>query len=225
MLEALRRPLPLPQLIAAVAVATLLVALYCLAYTALAGRPDTLAGALGWAIANICPWLLAIEAGKRAASWNAAAVALATALIVSLALGYLLGVSDDALGFEAVRRGPALLGAAAVIALLRSSVGHRQAAGELPLLPRQIDWVRAAGNYVELRANGRTIVHRSPIGAVEQALAGHGFVRIHRSTLVRRNRIARIRPQDVILDDGTHLKVGNRYRASLPQTGPFVPQP
>ncbi len=227
MLEALRRPLPMPQLIAGVAAATLLVALYCLAYTALAGRPDTVAGALGWAVANVCPWLIAIEAGKRAPGFALVIGTLAAALIASLALGYALGVSDDGLGFEAVRRAPALLGAAAAVALLRSGLGHRHGAAELPLLPRQIDWIRAAGNYVELRAGGRTIVHRSPIGAVEQALAGHGFVRIHRSTLERRNRIARVRPQDVILDDGTHLKVGNRYRASLPrpQTGPFVPQP
>ena len=68
MLEALRRPLSLPQLLAGVAAAALLVALYCLAYTTLAGRPDTFAAALGWALANICPWLVAIEAVSAAAN-------------------------------------------------------------------------------------------------------------------------------------------------------------
>jgi DNA-binding LytR/AlgR family response regulator len=216
-----------PHLAAGVAVAALLVAFYCLAYTSLAGRPETLAAGLAWAAANVCPWLVAIEAAKRAPAWPQAAATLAVALLASLALGYLLQVSDDALGFEIIRRAPALAAAAVIVALIRSGVGHRQSAAELPLLPRQIDWIRAAGNYVELRANGRTIVHRSSIRATEQALAGHGFVRIHRSTLVRRDRIARVRPQDVVLHDGTHLKVGNRYRASLPQpeTRPFVPQP
>ena len=42
MLEALRRPLAMPSLTAGVVAAALLVALYCLAYTSLAGRPDTL---------------------------------------------------------------------------------------------------------------------------------------------------------------------------------------
>jgi hypothetical protein len=226
MLEALRRPLSLLQLVTGVAAAALLVASYCVAYTKLAGRPETFVDGLAWAAANICPWLIAIEAGKRARGRLPVIGTLAAALIASVALGYLLGVSDDALGFEAVRRAPALLGSAIVVTLLRSGLGHSKDAIELPLLPRQIDWIRAAGNYVELRADGRTIMHRISIGATEQVLAGHGFVRIHRSTLVRRDRIARIRPQDVILHDGTHLRVGNRYRASLPhETRPFVPQP
>jgi hypothetical protein len=203
------------HLIAVVAAAMVLVALYCVAYTTLAGRPETLAIGLAWAVANIGPWVMAIELGKRAAAWPHVIGTLAAALLASIALGYLLGVSDSALEFEAVRRAPALAAAAGIVTLLRSRVGHAASPNELPLLPRQIDWIRAAGNYVELRANGRTIVHRSSISATEQALAGHGFVRIHRSTLVRRDRIARIRPQDVVLHDGTHLRVGNRYRAML----------
>lgn len=205
----------MPHLIAAVAIAAILVALYCVVYTSLAGRPETLAAGLGWAVANVCPWLIAIEAGKKAPAWPHVIASLAAAMMASIVLGYGLGVSDDAFGFEAVRRLPAMLGVAAIVTLMRSAVGHRASANELPLLPRQIDWIRAAGNYVELRTNGRTIVHRSSIGATEQALAGHGFVRIHRSTLVRRERIVRVRPQDVIMHDGTHLKVGNRYRAEL----------
>ncbi len=227
MLEALRRPRSLPQLAAGVAAAAVLVALYCLAYTRLAGRPETLAVGLGWAVANVCPWLVAVEAAKRAPGWPLVIGVLAMALLASVALGYAFQVSDETLSFEAVRRLPALVGVAAIVGLIRSGIGHRPPANGLPLLPRQIDWVRAAGNYVELRADGRTVVHRSSIGAAEQALAGHGFVRIHRSTLVRRDRIARVRPQDVVLHDGTHLKVGSRYRASLPhrEIRPFVPQP
>ena len=123
MLEVLRRPLSLPRLIAGVAVAALLVALYCVAYTSLAGRPETLAAGLGWAVANVCPWLIAIEVGKRAPAWPHVIATLAAALIASIALGYVLGVSDEALGFEAVRRLPALLGVAAIVTLIRSGRG------------------------------------------------------------------------------------------------------
>jgi DNA-binding LytR/AlgR family response regulator len=66
-----------------------------------------------------------------------------------------------------------------------------------------------------VRANGCTVVQRASIGALERDLAKHGFVRIHRSMLVRRDRIARVRPQDVVLHDGTLLPVGKRYRAAL----------
>ena len=223
MLDALRRPASAPLLIGAVAATGLLVALYCMAYTSLAGRPETLAQSLGWALANICPWLVAAEIAKRSRRTLEIAALLSLALTASIALGYLLGVSEDALAFEAMRRVPAMIAAASMVALIRSAVGHRSPREALPLLPRQIDWVRAAGNYVELRGGGRTVFHRSPIGSVEQSLAPHGFIRIHRSTLVRRDRIARVRPQDVILRDGTHLKVGNRYRAALPENSSLRP--
>jgi hypothetical protein len=216
MLDSLRRPLSLPILVAGIGAGALIVALYCVGYTTLAGRPESFGEALGWALANVIPWLLAIEAGKRASDWTFVLLVLAAALIASLSFGYLFAVSSDPLAFEAWRRAPALAAAAGLVVLLRSEVGRRDRnGGEIPLLPRQIDWIQAAGNYVELRASGQTVVHRSSISAAERDLAHHGFVRIHRSTLVRKDRIARVRPHDVILTDGTHLKVGKRYRATL----------
>lgn len=216
MLAALRRPLPLPILAAGVVGVGLLVALYCLAYTTATGQPETFLSALGWAAANICPWLFAIEGGKRAASGSRAAAVLAAALVGSLLMGYLLGGGSGPLPFELVRRLPALAAVAALVTLLRSAVGTTEKpVTDIPLTPAQIDWVQAAGNYVELRANGRTVVHRGSMRRTERHLADHGFVRIHRSTLVRRDRIAQVRPNDVILTDGTHLKLGKRYRAAL----------
>ena len=215
MLQALRRPLSYPALIGVIATAAAAVTFYCLAYTSLSGRPETLTQSLAWATANVCPWLLAIEAGKRAEKWSEAVGVLAVALIASLGLGYLLGASADPLAFETIRRLPALGAAAGAIALLRSSLGQKPRCQQMKLLPRQIEWIRAAGNYVEVRAAGRTIIQRASIGAVERELERHGFVRIHRSMLVRRDRIARVRPHDVVLLDGTHLPVGKRYRAAL----------
>lgn len=216
MLDTLRRPLPPLVLAGGIATGALLVAFYCLGYTALAGRPESFGSALAWAIANICPWLLAVEGGKRAAGWPASLGILTLTLIGSVVLGYTLKVSTDPLAFELWRRVPALAATGALVTLLRSQLGRRKMNGSaIPLLPRQIDWIRAAGNYVELRASGQTIVHRGSMSAVERDLADHGFVRIHRSTLVRRERIARVRPHDVILADGTHLKIGKRYRATL----------
>lgn len=216
MLDLLRRPLSISILLPGVVAGALLVAVYCVGYTALAGRPESFGEALGWAVANVLPWLLAIEAGKRVPQGLTVGGILAAALFASILLGYLLAVSNDPLAFEAWRRVPALAATGGLVVLLRSRLGRADRAnGEIPLLPGQIDWVRAAGNYVELRASGQTVVHRGSISAAERRLADHGFVRIHRSTLVRRDRIARIRPHDVILTDGTHLKVGKRYRATL----------
>jgi hypothetical protein len=215
MLDMLRRSIPLPMLAAGIGAAVLAVAAYCVAYTSLIGRPETFPQAIGWGVANVAPWLAAVEAGKRLPSWRAATGALAAALIVSLILGYLVSARADPLAFECVRRLPGLGAASATIALLRSPAGRKTGNEQMTLLPRQIDWVRAAGNYVELRAGGRTIVQRASISAVERDLAKHGFVRIHRSMLVRRDRIVRVRPQDVVLHDGTHLPLGKRYRSAL----------
>ena len=217
MLAQLRDPLSLPRLALLGAGVTCAVAIYCLGYTALAGHPETFAQSFGWAIANILPWIPALEFAKRAKRWDGAAVAVAGGLAASLTLGLLVGEWSGSLWFEAWRRVPALAAVSTVVAALRwfNRRATRAANDPLPLLPRQIEWVQAAGNYIELRANGRTIVHRGSIGAAERDLADHGFIRIHRSILVRRDRIARVRPQDVVLVDGTQLKVGKRYRSDL----------
>ena len=217
MLALLRDPLPPARLALLSAGVAAAVAVYCLGYTALAGRPETVAQSFGWAIVNILPWIPALELAKGAERWTGVAAALLAGLAASLALGFLLIDASGSLGFETWRRVPALAAVVvAAVALRWTNARARRAANDpLPLLPRQIDWVRAAGNYVELRSGGRTIVHRASIGAAERDLADHGFVRIHRSILVRRDRIARIRPQDVVLVDGTQLKIGKRYRSDL----------
>jgi hypothetical protein len=212
----IRDPLPPGKLALLSAGISVAVALYCLVYTELTGEPENVFQVLGWAIVNILPWIVALEGVKRARSTSGAALAVIGGLAASLALGFALSHGFDT-ALELWRRLPALAAVAVLTVGVRwsNSRDHDRHKGELPLLPRQIDWVQAAGNYVELRAGGRTIVHRASISATERDLAPHGFVRIHRSTLVRRDRITKVRPEDVILDDGTHLKIGKRYRAAL----------
>lgn len=216
MFDALRRPIPWTMIAGGTGLIVLAVALYCMAYTALAGRPETFAQSIGWAIVNLAPWPIALEAAKRV-SGNLRALGLVlVAGVVSVALGWGIGPGGWALEFEILRRVPPILLVAAVVLILRSGLGRtRQATADIPLLPGQIDWVRAAGNYVEIRSGERIVVHRASITAAERHLSEHGFVRIHRSTLVRRDRIARVRPQDVVLHDGTHLAIGKRFRSQL----------
>ena len=82
-----------------------------------------------------------------------------------------------------------------------------------------IDWVRAAGNYVEIRVAGRSTLKRMTMAQAEQALAGKAFVRVHRSMLVNRQRIAGLdrceRPRHLKLTDGSVVRVGEAYRANL----------
>lgn len=57
------------------------------------------------------------------------------------------------------------------------------------LAPREIERIEAAGNYVELYTGDARLLHRATLNAVETQLAEHGFVRIHRSRLVRRDAV------------------------------------
>jgi len=56
--------------------------------------------------------------------------------------------------------------------------------------------ITSAGNYVEFAlADGRHLLTRSPLSAVESDLAGRGFVRTHRSWLVNEAAVTGLQPQ------------------------------
>ena len=86
----------------------------------------------------------------------------------------------------------------------------------------EIDWVKALGNYVSLHLGKKSLLLRETVSAMDQRLAPHGFVRIHRSTLVNVQRVTELRSLtngefSVTLADGTLLKLGRGYREALDQ--------
>lgn len=219
MIASLYRPASPLQSVLIAAGIVLGVALYCLGYTALTGERESPLDAVTWAVVNILPFYVAFEMVKRVQGLWAIAGVLAAALLVSLALHAAIEGPID-LPFQLLRRMPAI-----GLALFLPFVGREMAAardagpgrraGDLPLPPREIDRVAAAGNYVELHAGKRVVLHRAPISVVAEQLARHGFIRIHRSHLVAGRAIARRRRNDVVLHDGTCIKTGKRYRAAL----------
>lgn len=87
---------------------------------------------------------------------------------------------------------------------------------------KDIVWVNGAGNYVELHfAEGTSpILHRETMKNIEQQLGPEGFIRIHRSTLVRRHAITELMPTDsgdykVKLKNDTYLNLSRRYKGCL----------
>jgi hypothetical protein len=81
-------------------------------------------------------------------------------------------------------------------------------------------WVEAAGNYVELHRGGAALLHRASLSAMERRLQTAGFVRIHRSRLVRRSAVAAVESKPtgdflVRLRDGRELAGSRRYRRPL----------
>jgi two-component system LytT family response regulator len=80
-----------------------------------------------------------------------------------------------------------------------------------------IEWVEASGNYVALHvADGRTHLVHETMTAMEARLDARRFVRIHRSTIVRLDRIKELLPHFngeyvVVLKDNVRLKLSRGY--------------
>lgn len=84
----------------------------------------------------------------------------------------------------------------------------------------EVEWVEAAGNYVNLYVRGRHYPLRATMATIEERLDPEQFVRVHRSYIVRLSQIASIEPLDtgdarLQLRDGTVLPCSRRHRAAL----------
>jgi hypothetical protein len=83
-----------------------------------------------------------------------------------------------------------------------------------------IESLSAAGNYVEIVANGQCYLLRAPLKQVEDLLPPEKFLRIHRSHIVKREAIARIKAQPsgngtVQLHSGRALPMSKKHKSDL----------
>jgi len=90
----------------------------------------------------------------------------------------------------------------------------------LILRVEDVDWLEAASNYVRIHAGGRQYLLRETMSNLEARLDPGHFVRIHRSTMVRLERIRELEPlfqgdYVLILEDGTRLTSSRGYRDRL----------
>lgn len=83
-----------------------------------------------------------------------------------------------------------------------------------------IDWIEAAGVYVNLHVGGKEWLYRTALTELAGKLDRMRFVRIHRSAVVNIESIERLEPAshgefDLILKDGKRCRVSRSYRAQL----------
>jgi two-component system, LytTR family, response regulator len=88
------------------------------------------------------------------------------------------------------------------------------------LRPSEIDWIEADGKHARLHTGPETHVVRHTLTRLEQRLAAHGFVRVHRSAIVNVDRIKELEPwfhgeYVVILKDGTKLTSSAAHSQAL----------
>lgn len=75
-----------------------------------------------------------------------------------------------------------------------------------------VDWIRAAGNHVEIRVAGRSHFHRSEMQTLERQLP-NVFLRIHRKIIINLNRLLRIDVDSSVRQFAT-LNTGERFLIS-----------
>ncbi len=83
-----------------------------------------------------------------------------------------------------------------------------------------IRWVEAERDYVRVHMEGTTHLVNAMLGEMEKALEGQSFLRVHRSAIVRKDKVravlrGRFSTPMLELDDGHRLPVGRKYRDAV----------
>ena len=83
-----------------------------------------------------------------------------------------------------------------------------------------IDYIEAAGNYAKIHLGGKMHLVREGMNSLESKLDPARFLRIHRSVIVRIDRIKELESlyqgdYVVVLHDGTRLTTGRKYRDAI----------
>src|SRR5215472_13479190 len=86
--------------------------------------------------------------------------------------------------------------------------------------PTEVAIIRAEGNYVLLEKQSGSYLLREPLSILAEKLKPHGFIRIHRSTLVNTSFVEDIRPWNtgeyvLRIKGGRELTVSRMYKNNL----------
>lgn len=244
-LRAITMPLPPAHFAAVGSALAVASAGYCVAHGLVAGSDVDPPLSLAWGAAETLPWWCAWEGMKRtrAASkrWLFVPALLIAALTIASLLDFALSATffPDNLSIPELfySRAPValVLGIAAVLletprptvtapnpdargsppaGTMQLRIPTRQ--GIVTLAPADIDYIRAAGNYVELVAGARTLLMRATLHELAERMDAAGFIRIHRGVLVNRDRVACVgrsaQGRRVLrLHGGTELPVGRQF--------------
>ena len=90
------------------------------------------------------------------------------------------------------------------------------ASGEMLLDTTEIDWIEADDYYAAIHVGPRRHLIRESLASLEHRLAGHRFLRTHRSAIVNMDRVGEMRMESgemvLVLQDGQRVPVSRRRR-------------
>jgi len=81
---------------------------------------------------------------------------------------------------------------------------------------REIFYIQANGNYVELKIGNQRVALRKNLKEFESKLpTGHPFIRVHKSFLVNRLRVSSYSQIELKLTDNTSIPIGRTYLVEI----------
>jgi two-component system, LytTR family, response regulator len=137
------------------------------------------------------------------------------------AVDYLLKPYDDKRLARALERARSAIaahgsGAPRFLERLAATIGSRT----VFIKTDEIDWIEASGNYVNVHTGRHTYLLRTSMGSIEARLDPAKFARVHRSAIVRIDRVLELRSSGggdykIALSDGSVVPMSARYRDRL----------
>jgi two-component system LytT family response regulator len=136
------------------------------------------------------------------------------------ALDYLLKPFDNARFERTLERAKERVALAKNAPQTRQSFVIKEAGQVSFVAASEIDWIEAADYYASLHVGEKTYLLRRSMAELEQELDRDAFSRIHRSAIVKLERVRRLElnesgEYDVLLTNGTRLRLSRRYRKEL----------
>ncbi|MBA8902928.1 LytTR family DNA-binding domain-containing protein [Phyllobacterium sp. P30BS-XVII] len=97
-------------------------------------------------------------------------------------------------------------------------IKHHGDSIRLPL--EKINWIEAERDYVRIHTSDRHFLHHESLASMERRLDISEFIRIHRSAIVRRSCIAKLKQAPfsaliAVLADGSEIRVGRTYSKTV----------
>jgi two-component system LytT family response regulator len=136
------------------------------------------------------------------------------------ALDYLLKPFDDARFNRALNRAKERIAQARISPSTREWLAVKSVGQVAFLKISEIDWIEAADYYSCLHMGAKTHLLRRSMLELERELDESVFCRIHRSAIVKLDRVRSLQlnengEYDVLLANGTKLRLSRRYRKQL----------
>ncbi|MEM6702494.1 MAG: LytTR family DNA-binding domain-containing protein [Acidobacteriota bacterium] len=96
----------------------------------------------------------------------------------------------------------------------------RRGARDVVVPVADVEWIEGSGAYVRLHTGSGSHLLRRPLKQVEAELDARAFLRVHRSAIVRIDRIESMAPRfhgevELFLRSGARVKLSRSYRAAL----------